>query len=85
MTQCYECDNCKMSIFIESSNIKERGFLILQMLRIHTGLRKWNNKDQYHILLCENIPMGIDQLCIKIANSEMLFEKYRMDLKRDVK
>ena len=27
--------------------------------------------------------MGIDQPCIKIANSEVLFEKYRMALKRD--
>ena len=53
------------------------------MLRIHTGLKKWNKKDQYHILLCENNPMGIDQPCIKIANSEVLFEKYRMALKRD--
>ena len=27
--------------------------------------------------------MGIDQPCIKIENSEVLFEKYRMALKRD--
>ena len=44
MTQCYVCTNCKMSIFIQSSNVKEV-FCILQMLRIHTGLQKWNKKD----------------------------------------
>ena len=27
--------------------------------------------------------MGIDQPCIKIANSKVFFEKYRMALKRD--
>ena len=27
--------------------------------------------------------MGIDQPCIKIANNEVLFEKYRMALKQD--
>ena len=53
------------------------------MLRIHTGLRKWNKKNRYHILLCDNNPIGINQPCIKIANSELLFEKYRMALKRD--
>ena len=58
-------------------------FCILQMLRIHTGLRKWNKKDLYHILLRDNNPLGIDKSCIKIANNEVLFEKYRMALKRD--
>ena len=58
-------------------------FCILQMLRIHTGLRKWNKNNVYHIHLRENNPIGIDQPCIKIANSEVLFEKYRMALKRD--
>ena len=51
------------------------------MLRIHTGLRKWNKNDQYHILLRENNPIIIDQPCINISNSEVLFEKYRMALK----
>ena len=27
--------------------------------------------------------MGIDRPCIKIANNEVLFEKYRMYLKQD--
>ena len=53
------------------------------MLRIHTGLRKWNKKNRYHILLRDNNSIGIDQPCIKIANSEVLFEIYRMALKRD--
>ena len=53
------------------------------MLRIHTGLRKWNKKNGYHIHLRENNPIGIHQPCIKIANIKVLFEKYRMALKRD--
>ena len=72
-----------MSIFIKSSNVKEGIFCILQMLRIHTGLQKRNKKNRYHILLCNNNPILIDQPCIKITNSEVLFEKYRMALKRD--
>ena len=53
------------------------------MLRIHTGLRKWNKNNVYDIHLREINPIGIDQPCIKIAKSELLFEKYRMSLKRD--
>ena len=63
-----------MSIFVQYSNVKEGVFCILQMLRIHTGLRKWNKKNQYHILLRDNNPIGIDQPCIKIENSELLFK-----------
>ena len=83
MAQCYVCNNCKMIIFIQSSNVKEEVFCILQMLRIHTGLRKWNNKDRYHILLRDNNPVGINRSCINIVKNEVLFEKYRMALKRD--
>ena len=74
MIQWYVCDSCKMSIFIQSSNVKEGVFCVLYMLRIHTGLRKWNKKNRYHILLCDKNLMGINQPCIKIANSEVLSE-----------
>ena len=83
MTHCYVCNNCQMSIFVQSANVKEGLFCILQMLKIHTGLRKWNKNNVYHIHLRDNNPIGIDQPCIKIENSEVLFEKYRMALKRD--
>ena len=56
MTQWYVCDNCKTSIFIQSTNVKKVFFGILLMLRIHTGLRKWNKKDRYHILIRDNNP-----------------------------
>ena len=72
-----------MSIFIQSSNVKEVCFCILQMLRIHTSLQKCNKKDRHHIIVCNDNPLGIDKPCIKIANNEVLFEKYRMALKRD--
>ena len=72
-----------MSIFIQSSNDNEGFFGISQVLRIHTGLRKWNKKDRFHMLLCDNNTMGINRPCIKIANNEVLFEKYRMALKLD--
>ena len=83
MTQCIVCNNCNMSIFISSSNIKERVFCVLQMLRIHTGLRKWTKKDRFHIILKNMNPLGINQPCLTIANNEVLFEKYRIALKRD--
>ena len=53
------------------------------MLRIHTGLRNWNKKNVYDEHLRKINQTGIDEPCIKIAKSEMLFEKYRMALKRD--
>ena len=77
------CDTFQMSIFIQYANVKEGVFCILQMLMIHTGLRKWNKNNVYHINLQKNNPIGIDQPCIKVANSEVLFEKYRMALKRN--
>ena len=82
-TQCIVCKNCNMSILIPSSNVKEGVLYILQMLRIHTGLRKWTKKDQFHIILKNMNPLGIDRPCLKIANNELLFEKYRITLKRD--
>ena len=42
--------------------ILKRFFCILQMLRIHTGLREWNKKDRHHILIRENNPMGLLRL-----------------------
>ena len=83
MTQCIVCNNCNMSIFIPSSNVKEVVFCILQMLRIHTGLRKWNKKDRFHTFLRENNPWVIKQPCIMIANNEVLFEQHIIALKRE--
>ena len=72
-----------MIIFIPSSNVKEGVFCILQMLKIHTDLRKWTNKDQFHIILKKMNPLGINRPCLEIAINELLFEKYRVALKRD--
>ena len=72
-----------MSIFIPSYNVKEGVFCILQMLKIHTGLRKFTKEDRFHILLKRINPQGINRPCQKIAKDEMLFEKYRIDLKQD--
>ena len=53
------------------------------MLRIHTGLQKLNKNNEYDKHLRDINPIGINKLCIKIAKSELLFEKDRMALKRD--
>ena len=53
------------------------------MLRIHTGMQKWTKKDRFHIILRGMNTLGIDQPCLTIANNEVLFEKYRISLKRD--
>ena len=82
-TQCIVCNNCNMSIFIPYSNVKEGVFCILQMLKIHTGLRKWTKHDRFHILLKKMNPLGIDRPYLDIASNELLFEKYRISLKRD--
>ena len=78
ISQCIMCNNCNMSIFIPSSIVKEGVLCILQMLRIHTGLRKWNKKYQFHNILRDMNPMGIKQPCIMIANNEVLFEQYQL-------
>ena len=59
-TQCIVCNNCNMSIFIPYSNVKEGAFCILQMLKIHTGLRKFTKEDRFHILLKKTNPQGIN-------------------------
>ena len=53
------------------------------MLRIHTGLRKWNKKDRFNIFLRDKNPLGIKRPCIMIAKNEVLFEQYRIALKQD--
>ena len=35
------------------------------------------------MLLHENNPLGIKKPCIMIANNEVLFEQYRISIKRD--
>ena len=77
------CNNCNMSIFIQSSNVKEGVFCILKMLRIHTGLKKWIKKDRFHIFLRDKNPLGIKRPCIMIAKNEVLFEQYRISIERD--
>ena len=67
MTHCYECNNCQMSIFIQSSNVKEGFFCILQMLRIHTGLRKWNKNNGYNLHIHDNrINLNMHKMCSEI-------------------
>ena len=44
---------------------------------------KWNKNNVYDIHLRKNNPIGFDLPCIKISYSSVLFEKYRMALKRD--
>ena len=83
MTQCFVCNNCNMSIFIQYFNVKEGVFCILNMLMIHTGLRNWNNKDRFHIFLRDKNPLGIKRPCNMIAKNEVLFEQYIIALKRD--
>ena len=53
------------------------------MLRIHNGLQKYNKKDRFHLLLCDMNSLGIKQPCIMISKNEVLFEGYRISLKRD--
>ena len=83
MTHCYVCNNCQNSILIRSTKVKKGVFCILQVLRIHIGLRKWNKNNVYDKHLREINPIVIDKPCIKVAKSELLFEKYRLDLKQD--
>ena len=83
MTQCIVCNNRNMSIFIPSYNVKEGVFYILQMLRINTGLQKWNKDDRFHIILSDKNPLGIKQPCIMIAKNEVLFEQYIITLNQE--
>ena len=83
MTQFIVCNNCNMSVFIPSSNVKEGVSCVLQMLRIHTGLQNWNKNYIFHIILSDMNPLGIKQPCIMIAKNEVLFEQYRIALKWD--
>ena len=46
-------------------------------------MQKWNKNNVYDKHLRKINPIGIDKPCIKISNSELLFEKYIMALKRD--
>ena len=53
------------------------------MLRIYTGLRKWNKKDVYKKHLREINPIGINKPCMNITKSELLSVSYRMAPKWD--
>ena len=53
------------------------------MLRIHTGLRKWSKRKLFDLHLKKINLFDIRVTCIKISNSELLFEQYRMALNQD--
>ena len=46
-------------------------------------MQRWTKMDRFHIILRDMNPLGIQQPCLTIANNEVLFEKYRIALKRD--
>ena len=50
------------------------------MLKIHTGLKKWNKGNVFDLHLKKINPFDIRVPCINIATSELLFEQYRMAL-----
>ena len=58
-------------------------FCILHMISINTGLLKLSKKNVYDLHLKKMNPFEIGKPCIIIARRELLFEQYRMDLKRD--
>ena len=82
ITQFCVCFNSKNTILIWSAEVKE-GFLILHMLRIHTGLRKLSKKNVYDLHLLKKNIFDIGKPCIKIANRELVFYKYWMARNRD--
>ena len=53
------------------------------MLRIHTGLWKLSKTNVYDLNIKKKNPFDIGKPCIKISKSELLFEQYRMVLKKD--
>ena len=60
-----------------------RVFCILHILRIHTGLWKWSKRNIFDFHLKKKNPFDIRVPCIKIENSELLIEQYRMSLNRE--
>ena len=74
------CHICKNTIIIRDAEGKENAFCILHMLRIHHGLQKLGKRNLSKLHLKTLNQFDIRVPCIKITNSELLFEKYRMDL-----
>ena len=61
----------------------KKGFFILHMLRIHTGLRKCSKRNLFYLHLKKINPFGFRVPYIKISKSGLLFEQYRMALNCD--
>ena len=80
MTQCFVCRDFKNTIIIRDYAVKEKGFCILHMLIIHTGLRKWSKINIFDIHLKKTNPFGMHEPCIKIVNNQLIFEQYIMSL-----
>ena len=51
MTQCFVCCNFRNNILIRYAEVKDEFFCILQMLRIHTGLKKLSKTNVYELHL----------------------------------
>ena len=83
MSQSFMCRNLQKTILIRYAEFKERVICILHMLKIHTSLWKLSKTNVYELHLKKILAFEIGKPCIKIARSEVLFEQYRMDIKRD--
>ena len=83
MTQCFLCCNFQKNILVRSTEGKENVFCILHMLRNHTGLKKLSKANSYDLHLKQMNPFDIGKPFINISKSELLFEPYRMAIKRD--
>ena len=53
-TQCFVCFNKKTEYSHSSCRRQRRVFIILHMLRIHTGLRKWSKRNVFDLHLKKN-------------------------------
>ena len=82
MTQCFVSCNFQKTILVWSAEGREF-FCILQTLRIHTGLWKLSKTNVYGLHVFKMNPFDIFKPCINIANSECLFEQYRMALNQE--
>ena len=81
-TQCFVCRNCKNTILVRPAEDKE-----LLMYSTHVKdtywFVNWSKRNVFDIHLKRMNPFAISVPCIKIANSELLFEQYILALNQD--
>jgi hypothetical protein len=79
---CFVCKNCNRTFKIGVGFSKDAVFVIMHLLRLHIGVRKFKGDNTFDLHL-KDVNPTINTPCEGIAKSQTLYEQYRVAIDLD--